>query len=269
MKLAVSTLGMPGQPLREAIAIAASARCQGLELRLYPGTAVHLGMSAEEQAEARDAIAASGLSVVALAGYARVAAHGPDAPVVGELLAGLRLARALGARGLRVFPGGTDIAAAVRRVRAAVGDSPPGDDPDGGPGVRVLVETHDDLATGSGVARLLDAVALPGATGAVWDLLHPWRHGEQPHATLAALGTHLAYVQVKDAVSAADPAPVPLGTGAVPLARAGTVLRDAGYDGWASLEWESAWYPGVAPVAEVLPEALAWVSRYSATRARN
>jgi sugar phosphate isomerase/epimerase len=256
MKLAVSTLGMPGQSLPEAIDVALAASCQGLELRLHPDTGVHLGMTEGQQAAARDAISASGLSAVALAGYARVAGPGPDAPVVEELLTGLRLARALGATSLRVFPGGTDAVAAARRIRAAVHDSPPGG--------RVLVETHDDMPTGAAVTRLLDAVGLPGATGAIWDLLHPWRHGEQPAATFAALADRLGYVQIKDAVSAADTTPVLLGDGAVPLTEAGTVLRDAGYGGWISLEWERTWYPGVAEVSRVLPGARAWVRRFSA-----
>jgi sugar phosphate isomerase/epimerase len=256
MKLAVSTLGMPGQPLPEAIAIAIAAGCQGLELRLHPSTGVHPGMTGDQRQAARAAITASGLAVVALAGYARVAATGPDAPVVAELLAGMELARELGAPGLRAFPGGTDTAAAARRVRAAIRD---------GPGrVRVLVETHDDMPTGTAVARLLDAIALPEATAAIWDLLHPWRHAERPRATLTALAGRLGYVQIKDAASAADPTPVPLGDGAVPLAEAGTALRDAGYDDWVSLEWERTWYPGVAPVTEILPAARGWCRAYSA-----
>lgn len=258
MRLAVSTLGMPGRPLPEAIAIATAAGCQGLELRLHPGTGVHPGMTGDQRRAARAAISASGLAVVALAGYARVAAPGPDAPVVAELLAGLELARELGAPGLRAFPGGTDTAAAARRVRAAI---------HGNPGTaRVLVETHDDMPTGAAVARLLDAIALPEATAAIWDLLHPWRHGERPRATLTVLAGRLGYVQIKDAASAADPTPVPLGAGSVPLAEAGTALHDAAYDGWVSLEWERTWHPDIAPVTEVLPAARDWCLTYSAGR---
>jgi sugar phosphate isomerase/epimerase len=257
MKLAVSTLGMPGQSLPEAIAIARRAGCSGLELRLHPDTGVHTGMSAQELATTRAALQASDLSVIALAGYARIAAPGPDAGVVAELVAGLGLADALGAPALRAFPGGTDTSAAVRRVRAAA-DSSPGS-------ARIVVETHDDMPTGEAVARLLDTLALPGRTGAVWDLLHPWRHGEQPATTFAALAGWLGYVQIKDATAAGDPAP--LGTGVVPLAAAGAVLRDARYDGWISLEWERTWYPQAAPVSQILPAARQWCQEYS-TQAR-
>lgn len=256
MKLAVSTLGMPGQSLPEAMAIARAAGCAGLELRLHPDTGVYLDMTATDQTAARTALDTSGLSAIAVAGYARIAAPGLDAPVVAELVAGLRVADALGAPALRAFPGGTDMPAAVRRLRAAIGESP-------GP-TRILVETHDELPTGTAVARLLAAVARPERTGAIWDLLHPWRHGEQPAATFAALAGWLGYVQIKDAAGPGDSTPVPLGTGWVPLTEAGAVLRDAQYNGWASLEWERTWYPGVAPVSQVLPAARQWCLTFSA-----
>ncbi|HEX6454837.1 MAG TPA: TIM barrel protein [Trebonia sp.] len=255
MRLAVSTLGLPGQGLEEAVEIAAAHSCEGLELRLHPETGVHLEMTRAERSAARNLITARSLEILAVAGYARVAAPGPDAPVIAELVAGLRLADDLGAGGLRVFPGGTDVPAAARRIRAALGDT-------AGP-ARVLVESHDEMPTGTAVAKLLDAIDLPARTGTIWDLLHPLRHGERPRDTLAALGERLAYVQVKDA--AADGTPVPLGTGVVPLRAVGVLLRAAGYDGWASLEWERTWYPWVAPVTRVLPAALAWVREYSRT----
>jgi sugar phosphate isomerase/epimerase len=255
VRLAVSTLGMPGQGLEEAIEIAAGHGCEGLELRLHADTGVHLEMTQAERSAARSLITARSLKIPALAGYARVAAPGPDAPVIAELVAGLRLADDLGAGGLRVFPGGSDVPAVVRRIRAALRDS--------AGTARVLVESHDEMPTGAAVARLLDAIDLPARTGAIWDLLHPWRHGERPRGTFAALGDRLAYVQVKDA--ATDGTPVPLGTGTVPLRDIGALLRAAGYDGWASLEWERTWYPRVAPVTRVLPAALAWVREYSRT----
>jgi sugar phosphate isomerase/epimerase len=254
VRLAVSTLGLPGQTLAEAVAIAADAGCDGLELRLHPDTGVHLALTEEERSAARELITARNLRVLALAGYAKVAAPGPDAPVIEEIVAGLRLAEAFGATGLRVFPGGSDVAAAVRRIRAAVRESP-------GP-ARILVETHDEMPTGRDVARLLEAAAEPERTGAIWDLLHPWRHGEQPAQTLGALGGWLAYPQIKDAVSGADTTPVLLGTGSVPLDEAGARLRDAGYDGWVSLEWERTWYPQVPPVTDVLPGARQWINRF-------
>ncbi|SDH40005.1 sugar phosphate isomerase/epimerase family protein [Nonomuraea jiangxiensis] len=257
MRLAVSTLGLPGEGLDRAIEIAAGHGCQGLELRLHPDTGVHAGLGAAERRSVRERVERAGLEIAALAGYVRICEPGPDEPVIEALLADLRLAADLDAPGVRVFPRGDDPAVGARRLKAVSGAA-------GELGRRVLVETHDLMATGAAVAGLLAAADRPGATGAIWDLLHPWRHGEPPADTLAALGPHLRYVQVKDAVSAVDTTPVPMGRGSVPLEEAGELLRGAGYDGWVSLEWERTWYPQVAPVEEILPGAAEWVRRFAA-----
>ncbi|MER6948036.1 TIM barrel protein [Nonomuraea sp. NPDC000554] len=256
MRLAVSTLGMPGEGLDRAIEVATVNGCQGLELRLHPDTGVHSGLTGEERRSVRDRVERAGLEISALAGYVRVCEPGPDEPVVQALLADLTLAADLGAPGVRVFPRGEDPAVGARRLKAVSGTARE-------LGVRALVETHDLMATGAAVARLLDEAASPDTTGAIWDLLHPWRNGEAPADTLAALGSHLAYVQVKDAVSAENTTPVPMWTGSVPLDEAGDLLHGAGYDGWVSLEWERTWYPQVAPVEEILPGASAWVRRFA------
>lgn len=257
MKLAVSTLGMPGEGLGRAIEIAAGHGCQGLELRLHPDTGVHAGLGPEERRAARERVEQAGLEIAALAGYVGICEPGPDEPVVEALVADLRLAADLGAPAVRVFPRGADPAVGARRLKAVSGTA-------AGLGRRVLVETHDSMATGAAVAGLLAEAGRPETTGAIWDLLHPWRHGESPADTLAALRPYLAYVQVKDAVSAEDTTPVPMGTGSVPLAESGELLSGAGYDGWVSLEWERTWYPQVAPVEEILPGAADWVRRFTA-----
>ncbi|TMR23331.1 sugar phosphate isomerase/epimerase [Nonomuraea turkmeniaca] len=257
MRLAVSTLGMPGEDLDRAIEIATGHGCQGLELRLHPDTGVHAGLDSAERRSVRERVEGAGLEISALAGYVGVCEPGPDQPVIEKLLADLRLAADLGAPGVRVFPRGDDPSVGARRLKAVSGTA-------AALGRRVLVETHDNMATCAAVAGLLAEAASPETTGAIWDLLHPWRHGESPADSLAALGPYLAYVQVKDAVSAQDTTPVPMGTGSVPLQEAGELLRGAGYDGWVSLEWERTWYPQVAPVEEILPGAADWVRRFAA-----
>ncbi|MEU9833439.1 sugar phosphate isomerase/epimerase [Streptosporangium sp. NPDC048047] len=262
MRLSVSTLGMPGAGLPEAIETAAAHGCAGLELRLHPDTGVHAGLPRRAERNGppsgrpgvRAALAAAGLEISALAGYTGVCAPGDDGPVVEALAADLLLAADLGAPAVRVFPKGEDTAAGARRLRTVAVEARR-------LGVRVLVETHDALPTGAAVARLLEAAGEPEATGAIWDLLHPWRHGEDPAATLTALGDHLAYVQIKDA--APDLTPVPLGEGTVPLEEAGRLLRERGYDGWVSLEWERTWFPHIAPVETVIAGAASWTRRFS------
>ncbi|WP_433431178.1 sugar phosphate isomerase/epimerase family protein [Nonomuraea sp. CA-141351] len=256
MKLAVSTLGMPGEGLDRAIEIAAGGGCQGLELRLHQDTGVHSGLDAAGRRSVRERVERAGLEISALAGYVGICEPGADEPVIEALTADLQLAADLGAPGVRVFPRGDDPAVGARRLKAVSGTA-------SALGTLVLVETHDLMATGAAVAGLLAEAACPETTGAIWDLLHPWRHGESPADTLAALGPYLTYVQVKDAVSAEDTTPVPMWTGSVPLDESGELLRGAGYDGWVSLEWERTWYPQVAPVGEIVPGAADWVRRFA------
>ncbi|GAB1822329.1 sugar phosphate isomerase/epimerase family protein [Herbidospora sp. RD11066] len=238
MRFAISTLGLPGAPLSEAVDMAVRHGVEGLELRLHE--------DAPLDCDPREA----GLEVVSLCGYIRIARPGPDEPVIAALREQLALADRFGALGVRVFPGGTDLDAAVRRLQAVAGETH----------ARVLVETHDDMATGAAVGALLDRFGRPEAAGVIWDILHPWRNGEAPADTLAALGPHLAYVQIKDAVGTT---PRPMGLGEVPLDVFGELLRD--YSGWLSLEWEKAWHPEVEPLEEVIPGARDWVRSISRT----
>ena len=208
---------------------------------MHPDTGVHRGLSADERSSVRQRVEAAGLEISALAGYVGVCEPGPDEPVVEALVADLTLAADLGAPGVRVFPRGDDPSIGARRLKAGSATA-------AGLGLRVLVETHDQMATGAAVARLLDEAACPRP---------PARSGTcstrggtvSPRPTHSALlGPHLAYVQVKDAISAQDTTPVPMWTGTVPLEESGELLRSWGYSGWVSLEWERTWYPQVAPV---------------------
>jgi sugar phosphate isomerase/epimerase len=249
-RFAVSTLGMPGLPIREAAEVAAGHGCQGLEIRTHPDEEVHTGLSGPEADRVRGEIADHGLVTACVAGYAKVCAPGPDEPVIAELRALIDLAHRLGAPSVRVFPGGHGesrgrIGAVLDDLRSA--------------GVRLLVETHDSHPTGEAAVRLVEPFGEPDLVAVLWDALHPWRHGEGPARTREVLGEYLGYFQVKDAD--ADFTPVAPGEGLVPLADCGDVLR--AWSGWVSLEWEKAWYPRIAPVAEPLRAAATWFAEYS------
>ncbi|MDU0293939.1 hypothetical protein [Saccharothrix longispora] len=43
-RFAVSTLGMPGIPVRDSVRVAAEHGCHGLEIRVHPDEEVHLGL---------------------------------------------------------------------------------------------------------------------------------------------------------------------------------------------------------------------------------
>ncbi|MEE2569142.1 sugar phosphate isomerase/epimerase [Pseudarthrobacter sp. J64] len=269
MKLAFSSLGMPGAGIDELIRIAEAGGAEGLELRLGEDEAVSVTMSGQAAAAARRRVEGAGLSLISISSYIRVCSTEPDAEVIRQLNDALELAAVLGAGGVRVFPGAQVPAGSGR---ASAGESMSWDrtaatrlsavsDHASRLGVQLLLETHDSHPTGSDIARILALSEPAGTVRAIWDVLHPWRYGEQPEETASALNGSLAYCQFKDAVMGASPGDVTLtipGHGGIPLAMiagiAEQAIRSQG-DGtfWASLEWEKAWHPEL----EDLPVALA------------
>ncbi|MEV0982045.1 sugar phosphate isomerase/epimerase family protein [Streptomyces sp. NPDC049915] len=251
MKLAFSTLGVPGLPLPDVLSLAVAHGYHGVELRAHPEEPVHPGLSPAERADTAAAFKAAGVELLGVAGYARVAAPGDDGPVLDEIRALLQLAHDLGAPFVRVFPGGRPEqsreeadATAARRLGTAAEDA-------SALGVRVLLETHDSHRTGADAIRVLGPVG-HGSVGALWDVMHTWLGGEQPSQTYAALAPHLGYVQVKDIASADDTTPVALGAGVLPLAEVVEELSRHGWDGWLCWEYEKRWYESAAPLPGLL-----------------
>ncbi|MBH1932955.1 sugar phosphate isomerase/epimerase [Streptomyces sp. AV19] len=242
MKLAFSTLGVPGLPLPDVARLARSHGWDGVELRAHPEEPLHVGASAAERALAVRVFVDAGVSVVGVTGYARVAADGPDEPVLSELSALVRLAADVGAPYARVFPGGGSLppdaadAVAARRLGAVAPLA-------ASLGVRVLLETHDSHARGRDAMRILGLVGHHNV-GALWDVLHTWRGGETPAESVAALLPYLGYVQVKDVASRDDVTPVVVGGGVLPVAECVGVLKGVGYEGWLCWEWEGRWFAG-------------------------
>lgn len=208
MRYAFSTLGVPGMPVPEVLRLATGAGYQGVELRAHPEEPVHPLLGARERAAVRGQFADAGVEILAVAGYAQVAAARDAAgeeELAQELAELVRLAADLGAPYVRVFPGGGDRPAAeadadaARRLAAVAPLAAER-------GVRVLMETHDSHGTGAAAARVLGLVG-HRRVGALWDVLHSWLGGEEPVDTHAALAPHLGYVQVKDVASAEDRTP--------------------------------------------------------------
>ncbi|MFH8340428.1 sugar phosphate isomerase/epimerase family protein [Streptomyces sp. AM6-12] len=249
MKLAFSTLGVPGLPVPDVLALASEHGYHGVELRAHSEEPVHPGLSPAERADTAALFRSAGIEPLCVAGYARVAVPGDDAAVLGELRGLLRLAHDLGAPFVRVFPGGEGPqeeadAIAARRLGTAAEDA-------SALGVRILLETHDSHRTGAGAIRVLGPVG-HRQVGALWDVMHTWLGGEQPAQTYAALAPHLGYVQVKDIASAEDTTPLPPGAGVLPLTECVEVLSRGGWDGWLCWEYEKRWYERAAPLPGLL-----------------
>lgn len=270
MRLAFSTLGVPGLPVGDAAALTADHGFDGIELRAHPEEPVHTGLTAAERAGVAAEFARAGVEVLCVAGYVRVAEPGADPPVLEEARRLLELARDVGAPFVRVFPGGAEDAA-YAGVDDPGAENPVGSRADAAAarrlgalarvaadlGVHVLLETHDSHRTGADAARVLGAVGHPHA-GALWDVLHTWLGGEVPYASHRLLAPYLGYVQVKDVASADDTTPLPPGAGVLPLAEVVRLVATANAagtaDGWLCWEYEKRWYPEVPELPGLLPD---------------
>jgi len=262
MRLGFATLGCPGAPLDDVLALARDHKFTGLELRAAPDEFTHTGLSAAERRELRTRIEDAGLEIFAISSYVKLCAV-EDQP----LEAHLELAADLGALGVRVFPGDqTDDQTAdatgdgtaegpsageiraLDRVTAAPRDVP------------ILLETHDSHSTARQVAAfcaLLDADVPGHNVKALWDSSHTWSHGETLAESFALLRPWLQVVQFKQADSGQDYRPVAIDAGDFPIGELMTVLDGTDYP--LSLEWELKWHPQLPSLAETLPAVHAWL----------
>lgn len=267
MKFALSTLGLPGMPIPEVARLAARTGYDGVELRAHPESHIHPDLNPAQRKEITAEFTASGIEILSIAGYARVADPDDDTNLPQLLI----LARDLGASYIRVFPGATGGAdnpdasnaddTAVQRLTEAAHHASTA-------GIRILLETHDSHRTGEATARVLNRVGDEDGKdnlGALWDVMHTWLGGETPAESYGHLAPHLGYTQVKDIASAEDTTPLPLGKGVLPLSECLALLPP---DGWVCWEYEKRWYPEAAPLPGLLQAGREYLTQLLAGTAK-
>lgn len=278
--LAAATLGLPGLDIDELVAALLAAGVELVELRVDSEQPINVELTSRERRRVRQRFDDAGVTVLAIDSYLRIAAVGPDHQLVDDAIRHAELASDLGARFVRLFPGGrhrmdgspgADASLRLSGSQATAADQravPRLINMSGattGLDVRFVLETHDSHPTGKDVARILDAVAAESPdsrVGAIWDPLHPWRSGEDPAVTAGLLRPYLTngsgYLQLKDVGSRTDLTPVLPGSGVVPLDSIVTAAEAVGYRGPWSLEWEKAWSPQIPEFAEAMAAARCW-----------
>lgn len=141
-------------------------------------------------------------------------------------------------------------------------------------GVTLMIESHDGLPRAVDVNGVLSRVSDP-ALGALWDIFHPHRRGEDVQEAFDIFGDRVVHVHAKD--NARHPGQfqnrfkgwqaVPPGEGEIPLREALGLLHGRGYDGFISVDAERMGqvelYPDseviLAQYAKALPELIAAV----------
>ncbi len=245
MKACFSTLGCPDWTTRQILAALRGIGFAGLEVRGLEGEMnVPASPHLQPGSDFLRGLADSGCRVAVLGSSASFSR--PD-EALEECRAYVLAAAAIGCPIVRVFggnlPEGRDrretlalIGPALRRASSFASDH----------GVTIGLETHDAWCRGDEVAMVLEAVDHP-ALGVIWDFHHSYRHGETPAASLAAIGPGILHVHLKDGFQREGTVSYTLlGEGDLPLMGFLQGLKDIGYVGMLSLEWEKKWHPQLA-----------------------
>lgn len=111
--------------------------------------------------------------------------------------------------------------------------------------IEIWIETHNEFATGKALKPLIADVNADNL-GIIWDVIHPIEDGEKIGETWDLMGESIAHVHIKDGVNRHDPEwhdfkYTRLGEGELPLYELIDLLAEKNFDGYLSLEWETAW----------------------------
>lgn len=258
MKLAFSTLGCPKWSLDEIIRNAVAWGYHGVELRGLQDEMFlpkHPELTEGNRETTRKRFHDAGLQIVALGSSARLGVTESEwQKQFDEARAYAELAAALHCPVVRVFggniPEGMDkeayFATVAERLQVLAEFARP-------LRVTMALETHDALVKAEDVSKILEKVAAENA-GCVWDVHHSVRAGETPKQSVGFLGKRIVATHLKDSVVKGGKIRyVPVGQGDIPLIDAIKSLREIGYQGFLTFEWEKRWHPDLEEPEVVFP----------------
>jgi sugar phosphate isomerase/epimerase len=173
----------------------------------------------------------------------------------------------------------TQIADGLNQLGEYAAGLHPAGQADHGQGIDILLETHGDFAETALVVALFEQIR-SSRVGVLWDTHHPWRFFNEPiEQTFAQLRPWTRHTHWKDSIATRPPESaaiasdvqaagaqagalmsghrhadyVLMGDGEFPTEATLRVLKNAGYDGWLSYEWEKMWHPEIADPEVALP----------------
>ena len=135
-------------------------------------------------------------------------------------------------------------------------------------GVAAAVETHDHFVDTFLVKEIVARVDHPFVK-VQWDVHHPWRlFGQTPRQCWDNIGPQVVDTHIKDSYVTDSVADgylyCLLGEGDVPVPDTLQVLREGGYDGYLTLEWEKAWKDYLPDPAVGFPQYVRQMRHYLA-----
>ena len=265
VQIAFTTYSTPEWSLEAVAERAARLGYDAVEVRVGQQHGIDADATPQRCAQVRKLFAEDRVAICALASSCRFAPCGPEEHQ-GQVATAKRLlevAGAIGAPVLRVFGGAfaapTTEAEAVARVVDGLGQLA---GPARAAGVKVALETHDGFSAAAQVRQVLAQIDDPWV-GACWDWLHPHRVGESVAETARHLHGRVVHVHAKDALRDANGRwqAEYLGHGVLPLGDLYRALRDEGYEGALSFEWERGGDPDPTVALQVYEQGMRSLAR--------
>jgi fatty-acyl-CoA synthase len=270
LKFSFSTLGCPNWSLEQLIKNAVDYGYDGLELRLLDGEVLDPISDAAKIRQAVARIRESGLDVCALDTSCRFNFSQREEPEhnITDARHWIALAQELQVGLLRIFGGSINeqpqpsieqqnawTIEALREIARTAEQAR----------VVVALETHDAFSSPHRVATVLQAVNSPYVK-ALWDSHHPYKTGASAEEVIKTLAGHFArLVHIKDArrkeADANSWQLVLMGEGEIPVREMLLGLRQYGYDGYVSVEWEKKWHPEIEEPEVALPQHMNWLKQ--------
>ena len=260
--LSFSTLGCPDWPFDKIIKFALESEYKGIEFR---GIQRELNLTKSTAFNTPANIAASkkmmkGISIVNL-GASSALHHLPGADrtkSIEEAKQFIDLAKALDCPYIRVFPNNLpkeqekkatlDL---IKEGLMVLGDYAKGS------GVSVLMETHGDVVYTEDILNVMQDLNHP-QTGLVWDVINMWSvTKETPIQVYPKLKPYIKHTHIKDCRMIDGKLKYTfVGRGESPIFQAIDLLRNGGYEGYYSFEWEKLWHPELEEPELALPAYL-------------
>jgi sugar phosphate isomerase/epimerase len=245
VKKAFSTLACLDLNYKEIAEYAAAAGISAIEVRLHQGNRL-FDLSLEDVPEALAYLNEKNITITNLGTNVDICDYLPD--TIASAKDTVDLATLTKAKGIRVFIGSfrkrfseenvhnyEGIVKSLKEICEYAKQR----------NVEIWVETHSAFSTGKVLKGLLDDVVYDNLK-VIWDIMHSYEYGETLQETLDYLGDRIVHIHIKDGVKKEDPDLIiyrytKLGEGNLPIREMVSLMQNAGYQGYYSLEWENAW----------------------------
>ena len=253
MKLCFSTLGCADKSLEDIMALAAKYDIPALEIRGIGGVLnnAEIEVFSDAMAKTTQQTISDGGIVLQVLGTS-CTFHNPDKydASVTEGREAVRIAERFGIPSIRVF-GDKATRGSTERIISGISELCSLSN-----SVCILLEVHGDYNTVQTLLPVIKGLGDRKNFGLIWDIEHTHKpYGDRWEEFYTEFRPYIKHVHIKD-YSDTDKCLTLIGQGDIPIIPILRKLKDNGYNGYISLEWEKKWHPELPEIENALESFL-------------